>query len=53
MKNFVKAMDKESVGVEYRKADFSQLSDTKLKEDIFIDYQIRKLITDLLFKEKT
>jgi hypothetical protein len=42
MKNFVKALDKNSDGLNYLKRKFSKLNDTKPKEGIFVGPQIRK-----------
>lgn len=44
MKNFVKAMDQNGKGFLYLKSVFSNLSDAKLKEGIFVGPQIRKLM---------
>ena len=52
MKNFVKAMDKEAEGFAYLRAKFPSISDSKIKEGIFIGPQIRQLLKDNAFKEK-
>jgi hypothetical protein len=41
MKNFVKAMDKNSAGFIYLKHIFPMISDAKIKEEIFVGPQIR------------
>ena len=52
MKQFVKALDKESAAFEYLTQKFPQLSEAKIKEGIFVGPQIRQLITDNQFEEK-
>ena len=47
MKNFVKGMDKTGRGFEYLR----NVSDTKIKEDIFIGPQIGELMQDKQFDE--
>jgi hypothetical protein len=47
MKNFVKAMDQNSVGFTYLKKKFPRISDAKIKEGIFFGIQIRELIQDV------
>ena len=42
--SFVKVMNKRGKGFEYLKDNFPKLSDAKLKEDIFIEPQIREII---------
>ena len=51
MKNFVKGMDKTSHGFEYVRNKFPNVSDTKIKEGIFIVPQIRELVQDKQFDE--
>jgi hypothetical protein len=51
-KNFVKAMDKEGEGFAYLKQKFPQVSDAKIKEEIFVGPQIRALLEDYIFTEK-
>jgi hypothetical protein len=52
MKNFVKALDRNSVGFMYLKHKFPSLSDAKIKEGIFIGPQIRELIKYEQFEEQ-
>ena len=49
MKNCVKAMNQEEAAFTYSWEKFPRLSETKLKEDIFIGTQIRELIKDEYF----
>ena len=51
MKNFVKCMDRTGRGFEYMRNKFSNLSDEKFKEGIFVGPQIRELIQDKKFDE--
>jgi len=51
MKIFVKGMDKTGHGFEYVRNNFPNMSDAKVKEDIFIGPQIRKLMQDKQFDE--
>ena len=51
MKNFVKGMDKTSHGLECVRNKFPNVSDTKIKEGIFIGPQIRELMQDKQFDE--
>jgi hypothetical protein len=51
VENFVKIMDKTGRGFEYDRNKFPNASDAKIKEDIFIGPQIRKLIQDKQFEE--
>jgi hypothetical protein len=51
MKIFVKGVDKTSRGFKYVRNKFPNLSDAKIKEDIFIGPQIRKLMLDKQFDE--
>ena len=46
LKNFVKGMGKTGRGVEYVRNKFPNVSDAKIKEDIFIGLQIRELMQD-------
>ena len=46
MKYFVRALEKEGEGFNYLKRLSPQLSETKLKEGIFIEPQIRQVICD-------
>jgi hypothetical protein len=52
MKNFVKAMDKNSTGFMYLKHKFSRLRDAKIKEGRFVGPQIRELIKDKQFEKQ-
>jgi len=51
MKNFVKGMDKNGHGFEYVRNRFPNVSDTKIKEGIFIGPKIRELMKDKQFNE--
>ena len=51
MKIFVKALDKHGEGFGYLRKTFPKLSDSKLKEGIFIGPQIREIIHDDNFVE--
>ena len=51
MKNFVKSMDKTGHGFEYVRNNFQNMSDAKVKEDIFIGPQIRELMQDIQLDE--
>ena len=51
MKNFVKGMDETGRGLEYLGNKFQNVSDTKIKEGIFIGPQIRELMQDKHFDE--
>jgi len=46
MKNFVKGMDKTSLGFHYLRNKFPNVSDAKMKEGLFIGPQIRELMQD-------
>ena len=46
MKNFMKGMDKTGRGFEYVRNKFPNVSDTKIKEGIFIGLQIWELMQD-------
>lgn len=52
MKQFVKALDKESACFEYLQEKFPEISDAKLKEGIFDGPQIRTLFNDEKFITK-
>jgi len=49
--NFVKGMDKTGHGFQYVRNKFSNVSDAKIKEGIFIGPQIRELMQDKQFDE--
>jgi len=51
MKIFVKGMDKTGHGFEYVRNKFPNVSDTKIKEGIFIGPQIREMMQDKQFNE--
>jgi len=51
MKNFVKGMDKTGCGFEYLRNKFPNVSDAKIKEDVFIGPQIRNWVQDKQFDE--
>jgi len=51
MKKFVKGMGKIGCGFEYLRNKFPNVSDTKIKEGIFIGSQIRELMQDKQFDE--
>ncbi|UYV83572.1 hypothetical protein LAZ67_23001497 [Cordylochernes scorpioides] len=50
MKNFVKAMDRNASGFAYLKQKFSNISEAKIKEGIFVGLQIRELQQDVNFQ---
>ena len=50
-KNFVKALDKNGAGFYYLKETFPRVSDSKIKEGIFVGPQIRALIGDGKFED--
>ena len=50
-KNFVKALDKNAAGFHYLKEKFPRVSDSKVKEGIFMRPQIRALIRDGYFED--
>jgi len=50
IKNFVKATNKQSKGFEYLREKLPELSDSELKEGIFIGPQIREIINDDLYE---
>jgi hypothetical protein len=51
-KNFVKGMNKEGEGFAYLKQKFPQVSDAKIKEELFVGPKIRALFRDSIFTEK-
>ena len=51
MKNFVKALDKDSDAFRYLCTKFPELSYAKVKEGVFIGPQIRKMIADSNFQD--
>ena len=51
MKNFVKGMDKTGHGFEYLRNKFTNVSDAKIKEGIFIGPQIKELMQDKQFDD--
>ena len=51
MKNFVKGIDKTGRGFEYVRNKFPNVSDSKIKEGIFIGPQIRELMQNKQFDE--
>jgi len=51
MKKFVKGVDKTGNGFEYVRNKFPNVSDSKIKEGIFIGPQIRELMQDKQFDE--
>jgi hypothetical protein len=52
MKNFVKAMNQNSVGFMYLTKKFPSISDDKIKEVVFVGIQIRELIQDAKFEDQ-
>ena len=52
IKQFVKAMNKEEQGFAYLKEKFPCLSETKVKEGIFVNPQMKQLFEDTEFKNK-
>ena len=50
-KNFVKALNQNGAGFHYLKEKFPRVSDSKIKEGIFVGPQIRALIRDGKFKD--
>ena len=52
MKNFVKVMDKSGRGFQYVRNKFPNVTDEKIKEDIFIGPQIRELMQGKQFDEE-
>jgi hypothetical protein len=52
LKNFLKAMDKNGVGLMYLKHKFPRVHYANIKEGIFVGPQIRELIKDEQFEEQ-
>ncbi|GBN90729.1 hypothetical protein AVEN_219272-1, partial [Araneus ventricosus] len=52
MKNFVKAMDCGGSGFQYLCLKFPKVSETKIKEGIFVGPQFRQLMKDPVFESK-
>ncbi|GBM96904.1 hypothetical protein AVEN_99097-1 [Araneus ventricosus] len=52
MKNFVKAMDCGGSGFQYLNLKFPKVSETKIKEGIFVGPQFRQLMKDPVFESK-
>ncbi|GBN00648.1 hypothetical protein AVEN_154414-1 [Araneus ventricosus] len=52
MKNFVKAMDCGGNGFQYLRLKFPKVSETKIKEGIFVGPQFRQLMKDPVFESK-
>jgi len=52
IKNFVKAMDKNSTGFMYLKNMFSMISHDKIKVAVFVGPQINELIQDIKFEDQ-
>lgn len=50
MKNFVKAMNRESVAFQYIREKFPKVSDAKIKEGVFNGPQIREIMKDKHFE---
>ena len=50
MKQFVKALDKQGICLQYIAEKFPNLNAEKVKEGIFLDPQFRRLVTDELFQ---
>jgi hypothetical protein len=50
MKNFVKAMDRNGSTFKYLAAKFPRLSESKIKEGVFVGRQICKLFRDNMFQ---
>jgi len=46
MKTFVKGMDKTGRGFGYLRNNFPLVSDVKIKESIFIGFQLREMMQD-------
>ena len=49
MKNFVKVMDRTGSAFRYLAEKFPRLSETKIKEGVFVGPQIRELFNDDMF----
>ncbi|GBM89684.1 hypothetical protein AVEN_65495-1 [Araneus ventricosus] len=52
MKNFAKAMDCGGSGFQYLRLKFPKMSETKIKEGIFVGPQIRQLVKDPVVESK-
>ncbi|GBN61101.1 hypothetical protein AVEN_213943-1 [Araneus ventricosus] len=52
MKNFVKEMDCGGSGFQYLRLNFPEVSEAKIKEDIFVGTQIRQLMKYPVFESK-
>ncbi|GBN45565.1 hypothetical protein AVEN_270276-1 [Araneus ventricosus] len=52
MKNFIKAMDCAGSGFQYLRLKFPKVSETKIKEGIFVRPQFRQLMKDLVLESK-
>lgn len=52
MKSFVKSMDPEGEGFRYLREKFPRISESKIKEGIFVGPQIRQLLEDNAFTHK-
>ena len=52
MRNFVKAMNKSGEGFKHLQNLFPKLSFAKIKEKIFVELDIEKVITDFFFVGK-
>ena len=50
IKNFVKAMDRNGTAFKYLKNKFPRISNTKIKEGVFVGPQIRKFKLDVKFE---
>ena len=50
MKNFVKAMDRNSIAFLYLRQKFPLLSDAKIREGVFTGPDIRSLLRDEVFE---
>ncbi|GBL88581.1 hypothetical protein AVEN_195593-1 [Araneus ventricosus] len=53
MKNFFKVMDCGGRGFQYLRLKFPKVSESKIKEGIFVGPQIRQLMKDSMFESKT
>jgi hypothetical protein len=51
MKNFVKAMNKDSNGFKFLKEKFPRISEAKINEGIFVGPQIREIMNDTHFEQ--
>ncbi|GBM18283.1 hypothetical protein AVEN_147410-1 [Araneus ventricosus] len=52
MENFIKAMDCAGSGFQYLRLKFSKVSETKIKEGIFVGPQFRQLMKDPVLESK-